>query len=431
VGQSQKKPNWGAGINRLNFCPLDIENPINRVLDVARQLPEALIVCDDDGILARLRRHSDECLKMQLHQDYPPVAYQGNELRTNEASYYIATSGSTGVPKLVKVPHDHTLPFVEWAVPFYRVDVGCRWAQFSSIGFDLSLVDFLIIACGTGTLISLSSQIDKLRPAKSIQKSRITHWHSVPSMIPYILKDDKDGHAASTCRLFTFCGEPLMRADAERIALRYPTARIVNTYGPTEGTLFCSFFEFETSGIAPADGSVPIGQPIPSWNFVLLPDGDTSRLIILSDYISEGYVGVKSPLFSTVGLFGRRIRAFDTGDYFRVIGSELYFSHRRDGMIKVNGNRIDLGEIESVAKRFDLVNPVAFVVEGSIALVVEGKEGSTEEVMSNLAKHLPRHSLPTWIRYVPAHPRTVNGKLDRRAIQDLFGDSNGRHSEPA
>jgi D-alanine--poly(phosphoribitol) ligase subunit 1 len=248
-------------------------------------------------------------------------------------------------------------------------------------------------------------------------------------MIPYILRDSREANADSTCRLFTFCGEPLMRVDADHLATRYPNARIVNTYGPTETTLFCSFFEYVTSDATVEDESVPIGRPMPSWNFVLLPDGDTLRLIILSDYISEGYAGMGSPLFSSVTLFGRQMRAFDTGDYFRMVGSNLHFSHRRDGMVKINGNRVDLGDIEAAAKRTDLVNPVAFVVGGSIALVVEGADRAASEVILNLSQYLPRHSLPTWVQFVEIHPRTITGKLDRRAIRDAFGDANERYPE--
>jgi non-ribosomal peptide synthetase component F len=91
-------------LNRLNFCPLDIENPIYRVLDVASQLPDALIICDEEGTLARLRHHTEKCFKIQVCSDHSPSEYKNDTGRTNEASYYIATSGSTGVPKLVKAP---------------------------------------------------------------------------------------------------------------------------------------------------------------------------------------------------------------------------------------------------------------------------------------------------------------------------------------
>jgi D-alanine--poly(phosphoribitol) ligase subunit 1 len=411
-------------LNRLNFCPLDIDNPIARVLDIAGQLAGSVILCDSDEMFVQLRGRTEHCLKIGLcFEDIKHTPADSEERPgVRDASYYIATSGSTGQPKLVQVVHDRTEPFLDWAIPFYRIDHTARWAQFSSMGFDLSLVDFLSCICGGGTLVSLSTRVDRLRPAKMVARNGITHWHSVPSMIPYFLREPRGEDRASSCRLFTFCGEPLMKEDADRLAERYPGARIINTYGPTEGTLFCSFFEYLRGDPSLAEASLPIGQPIASWNFVLLPEDGASRLVILSDNVSDGYAGLRAPQFETVNLFGRPMRAFDTGDYFRVAGTHLYFSHRKDAMVKINGNRIDLGEIEAAAKKSGLVNPVALVVGNAIALVAEGGAAATPEIMTELSRYLPRSSLPAAIQFVPSHPRTVNGKLDRRAIRDALGE---------
>ena len=153
-------------LNRLDFCPVDIDNPIQRVFDIADQLSGSVIVCDGDEALARLRKHTERCLKVEI--SFPGVERkQAKDVPGRDASYYIATSGSTGVPKLVQVPHDRTIAFLDWAIPFYEIDDSSRWGQFSSIGFDLSLVDFLAVICGGGTLISLSAQMDRIRPAKA------------------------------------------------------------------------------------------------------------------------------------------------------------------------------------------------------------------------------------------------------------------------
>ena len=192
------------------------------------------------------------------------------------------------------------------------------------------------------------------------------------------------------------------------------------------------------------EAGLPIGQPIPSWHFVLGPEGGWFRLVILSDYIAKGYVDVPSPQFATITLFGRQTGAFDTGDYFRRVGTQLHFSHRRDTMVKVHGVRIDLGEIEAAARRCGFLNPVALVVDDLIALTAEagpaqaeathpeegadirmtsttGASMSSTTAVEALSRHLPRTSLPAEIRLVPAQPRTISGKLDRRAIQQNFG----------
>ena len=403
-------------LHSLSFCPVDIGNPINRLLEIAGQLENSVIITDDELVDKELRKRGAACFRI-------PSSFNGIKSRPNleesdqrPARYFIATSGSTGVPKLVEVPHDRTIAFIKWAIQFYQINGECRWAQFSSIGFDLSLVDFLAVVCGGGTLVSLSSQVDRLRPAKTVERMKITHWHSVPSMIPYFLQEKAIADEKESCRVFSFCGEPFLKSHAELLAKRYPFARIVNTYGPTEGTLFCSYFEFRLDDRSITEPTLPIGQPIPSWNFVLLPEDEYSRLVIVSENIANGYVGQKSELFSSVTIFDREMRAYDTGDYFLFAGSHLYFSHRRDGMVKVNGTRIDLGEIELAASRVGLTNPVAIAKNNSIILAAEGATRPFLEVSAELAEFLPEIYLPSEIVFFESLPRTLNGKLDRRGI---------------
>jgi yersiniabactin nonribosomal peptide synthetase len=85
-------------------------------------------------------------------------------------------------------------------------------------------------------------------------------------------------------------------------------------------------------------------------------------------------------------------------------------------MIKVNGTRIDLGEIEAAASRIGLANPVAFARDNVIVLAAEGKARLLFEISTELAKFLPEMYLPKEIFFFDSLPRTLNGKLDRRGI---------------
>jgi D-alanine--poly(phosphoribitol) ligase subunit 1 len=407
-----------AFLYRVDFCPVDKSTPIARVHEIASQLRDPIIVTDNENARGELRAITSTAEIIVLGNDsaFSDDAAHPRHLE-RRAVYYIATSGSTGRPKLVRVPHDNTLPFVRWAGPFYGISAACRWGQFSSVGFDLSLVDFLSTLCFSGTLVALCSNVDRLRPALAISKGRISHWHSVPSMIPYFLADEAAFKGTEHSRLFTFCGEPLSTVDAGRLAAKYPGSRIVNTYGPTEATLFCSFYEFSAED--KSTSYAPIGTAIPGWNFVLRGGEQERRLVIVSDFIADGYEGLESDAFCELNLFGEKTRAFDTGDYFAIAGPHLYFSHRKDTMVKLSGNRVDLGEIEAVAREALLPNPIAIVHENSVVLFVEGESIDTTKAREFMDMRLPKYSIPRDLVFLDRLPRTVNGKIDRQRLKSL------------
>jgi D-alanine--poly(phosphoribitol) ligase subunit 1 len=430
VFNMQKSPFYYAAVtacfrHRISFCPIDFINPIERVADIATQFSDALLFSDESGRHSALKARGLNSILIDTNGRIVDINVRVTSLSARTAelypSYYIATSGSTGKPKVVSVPHDSTSDFVEWAVPFYQVDANTRWAQFSSIGFDLSLVDILTVLVGGGTLIILSSRLDRILPARAIQKSQITHWHSVPSVIPYILADTETKGQKSSCSLFTFCGEPLARIDVERLRVHFPLARIINTYGPTEGTLFCSFFECPQQELTSIAETVPIGAPIPGWYFVYLDDAHgSSRLIIVSNNIADGYFNQGSPSFRVIDFFGTPVKAFDTGDYFSRLGSSVYFSHRRDAMVKISGNRVDLGEVEAAAKKVGITNPIALYENGVLIVIGEGESQLVAEKRLSLSKLLPQYSIPSRICFNRVHPRTANGKIDRSAIRKEY-----------
>jgi D-alanine--poly(phosphoribitol) ligase subunit 1 len=411
----------GCFVHKISFCPVDLVNPIERIAEIAAQFHGCVVVSDEAERHAALKARGLNSILIDTNglilDTNVRRARPSSQTAEQRPSYYIATSGSTGKPKVVKVPHQNTRDFIDWAVAFYQVDALTRWAQFSSIGFDLSLVDILTVLTGGGTLVVLSSRLDRIRPAQVIQRSRITHWHSVPSVIPYILAETEAVAQESSCRLFTFCGEPLAKIDVERLRRRYPLSRIVNTYGPTEGTLFCSFFECADRESSYAAATVPIGEPIPGWYFVFLDESDGSRLILVSNNVADGYVEQDSDNFRLVDFFGTAVKAFDTGDYFLRIGSSAHFSHRRDGMVKISGNRVDLGEVEAAAKKVGITNPIALYEGGALIVVGEGESHDVAEQREALARLLPTYSIPNKISFNRIHPRTANGKIDRSAIR--------------
>ncbi len=405
-----------ALLARRDFCPVDAAQPVERVIRIAQELRDPLVLVDDKQTAEEIRVHGIDCRVVAELVEPLDKQLAPQELPSEATPhYYIATSGSTGRPKLVQVRHDATCAFTAWAIPFYRVNGSTRWAQFSSIGFDLTLVDVLTVLLGGGTLVAVTTEAERLRPDRFLIEHKISHWHSVPTMIPYLTRRRERTAPAVEC--FTFCGEPLLKSHCESLRQLAPQARVINTYGPTEGTLFCSFHEVGAGDLATsAPAAISIGQAIPGWNFVFLADESGLQLFLLGEHLAEGYLNSRADAFQAVEVQGREVGCFRTGDYFDLHGARYYFSHRRDGLVKVGGNRVDLGEVADACRRSGIDQPVLVHVNGEIVLCSEGAELDGRALVAALKERLPAYAIPRRIISMPTLPRNSNGKVDRQQL---------------
>ncbi|MFF5182136.1 AMP-binding protein [Micromonospora sp. NPDC000316] len=424
-----KSPLYYAAILRclvlgLPFCCLDEATPLPRIREVCRQLERPLILGDITSPSEPLSGIPTLSSKVVS----PKSLHLNPSGDSEDAHYYIATSGSTGTPKLIRGRQSALAGFVDWAIPFYRVDVDTRWAQFSSTGFDLTLVDIVTVLSAGGRLVALSSRFDRLLPSHAIERFDITHWHSVPSAIPFLVASHGQGITKSP-EVFTFCGEPLYREPTAQLRSIYPEARIINTYGPTEGTLF--FMAHEVTAEDLEYESMPLGKPIPGWEILLKP-GDTYgelECIIISDRIAAGYVEGPGKEFGYCTIEGRQTRTFQTGDILHLKDSKLFFTRRGDRMVKIKGERVDLGEIEAIARLAGASNPVAFKDGEHLHLVFEELNDAPKpaRIRATFSEHLPEWLHPSLISSLPSLPRNANGKINRTRISlDLGRYGNGK-----
>ena len=135
-----------------SFCPVDRVNPPARVRQICEQLDGAVLVTDDDLGAAAWRDAGIDVIDVA---DPSLAGIAPTTAGHVPGRYYISTSGSTGTPKLVEVRHDAVVPIVEWAVPYFDIRPGDRWAQFSSIGFDLSIADAVFAWSAGAALVGI------------------------------------------------------------------------------------------------------------------------------------------------------------------------------------------------------------------------------------------------------------------------------------
>lgn len=401
-------------IRQLPFCCVDEDTPSRRIREVCQQLGTPVLL----GTISDLVL-SGEVVALSPGEISPSKCPLKGGTDNPDAPYYIATSGSTGSPKLIRGRQASLAHFAEWSIPFYGVSNATRWAQFSSTGFDLTLVDIVTVLPAGGALVALHSKFDRLVPTLAIKRFGVTHWHSVPSAIPHLLATPKSSDETKHAIVFTFCGEPLFPQPTASLMAAYPGARIVNTYGPTEGTLF--FMAHEVTSQDLQYETIPLGSPIPGWNMILHPSStyDELECTICSDLIAFGYLGAGNEKFGSIQIDGQATRVFRTGDLLCVRDNRIFFVRRNDRMVKISGLRVDLAEIEALARSAGVANPVAFKDGRYLHLAYEKtmENPAQSEIVRAYGERLPLQLVPTLFSEVAVLPRSLNGKINHQDIQ--------------
>ncbi|MFD4910350.1 non-ribosomal peptide synthetase [Kitasatospora purpeofusca] len=358
-----------------------------------------------------------------------------------DTAYIIYTSGSTGTPKGVAVRHAGCVAML---AEMDRVLEGCDLsgvAAASSVCFDMSVMEIFNALCRGGSLVLVESAVHL---AESRYADRITHLNMVPSVMNGLLDA---GALPPNVRSVVFGGEALRRKLVDRTYRETGAERVFNAYGPTEGTVFCSF------GPVPAEGTEEptIGPPTSTARvYVLdeelrrLPAGEAGELFLGGVGLAHGYVNrprtTAERFLPDPFLAGERM--YRTGDLVRFTeDGELRFLGRTDHQVKLRGYRIELEEVEARLTGCPEVREAAVVVRGNrlVGYVVptsgvpeqDGPEADPtapagprldaalqRAVTARLAAGLPDYMVPATVVVLPALPLGPGGKLDRGALPE-------------
>ncbi|KYF91084.1 hypothetical protein BE20_36960 [Sorangium cellulosum] len=441
------------------FAPLDPAWPDARLvatLDIVR--PSALVVAPDQvGRALRLvaamtvpcrvlavEGTASAGLRFRVAATSDAAPRQHNEPGATweeDSLYLVNTSGSTGSPNAVEGAHRSLAQFIDWQARTFDVGEDCRVAQLAPTTFDVSLRDIFLPLCTGGTLFipSASVRYHPVHFPRWVAQHGVDLVHSVPSVFKLVAEVSRNsaklrGSFASVKKLF-LSGERLYSEDAEKIyGDLAPEAQMINFYGPSEGTLIKAYF------LVPRDvGSlgvdvVPLGTPMEGCEIHVVDEGGgVGEIVFESEFLAKGYYRnpeLTAKKFSSAARPGApRLRVYRTGDIgFKDERGVLHFRGRRDHQIKINGNRIELGEVEHYVRRISGVRDAVVVatearrgVDPTMLCVYLSDRGLEEgQVSARLRAVLPPYMVPTNIRRADELPLLANGKVDRKQILDRF-----------
>ena len=354
----------------------------------------------------------------------PPPA----EPLPGDLAYLLHTSGSTGEPKGVRVPHRGVHNRIAWMQDAHPIGPGDRVLQKTPYGFDVAVWEFFW-PLTTGAAIVVTAPDGHRDPHhlhRVLTDRGVTTAHFVPTMLGRFL-DAVTGPLPGLRRVFC-SGEALPPDTAERFLAAWPHVELHNLYGPTEASIDVTAWRCR-----PGDASVPIGLPIAGTRAHVLdarlrpaPVGIPGELYLAGTGLAEGYhrrPGLTATRF-VADPHGDRPggRLYATGDLVRRrADGVLEFLGRTDRQVKLRGHRIEPGEIEHAITRHPGVRQCAVVLrhepedDGArgeyLAAYLVG-DADPAEVRKHLAGRLPTPMLPTAYVVLPELPVTHSGKLD-------------------
>lgn len=359
----------------------------------------------------------------------------GLEPRGDGAAYVIHTSGSTGTPKGVVVTHAGIANRVDWAVRGQGLTASDRVLQKTSLTFDAAGWEiFAPLVCGgTVVLAPPGAERDPAALLGAVAEFDVTVLQVVPSILRALVAED-GWDRCTHLRLLSVAGEPLHAELVQRFLELVPVAddvEVWNTYGPTECAIDVTAYRFDPQQ---RSGPVPIGRPIPGMRVLVADDrGDPVEIGVSGELfaggagVARGYLGRPG---RTAGSFvpdphgpaGSRL--YRTGDLVRWReNGYLEYCGRVDEQVKVNGVRIEPGEIEAALSAHPGVRGVTVVpftaADGAARLVAYYETTGQHDIgdlRGYLGDRLPASHLPSAFVAMDHLPRLASGKIDRGAL---------------
>jgi D-alanine--poly(phosphoribitol) ligase subunit 1 len=424
------------------YVPLHPKNPDDRNKTIIREADIDLVLATDAGC----RDFAAYGLPFRVLATDPgpgagdaeegsgtAVATVQKEWSGDDLLYILFTSGSTGVPKGVPITYRNVQVFIDsYNLLGFECDASDRFLQMFDLTFDVSIASYLIpLLLGACVYTVPAEGIKYMNVFKLLQKYEISFASIVPSIINYL----QPYFGEIRLPRLKYC---ILTAEASNVKVVnewlgcMPNGQIVNLYGPTEGTIWCTGYIFDPQRIKAYNDMLIIGKPFRNVEILILDEdgkevaqGQKGEFFICSGQVTPGYINNEELNRSAFMVWNGR-RYYKTGDVcYLDEDSDLYYCGRADHQVKIQGFRIELSEIEVVARELFALNTAAVVYKNALGvpqlgLFLERYSGEVERVKTSLESKLPYYMIPSSIQVIENLPYNNSGKIDRVSLVKLF-----------
>jgi amino acid adenylation domain-containing protein/non-ribosomal peptide synthase protein (TIGR01720 family) len=427
------------------YVPVDSGYPADRIRFVLEDLRPSLVLLEERFVsLAKSLNIPHLTIDMlQSQPDHCLCSFTGVIQDAGHEAYILYTSGSSGTPKGVIATHGNLDHFFGQVVHDYCAEAPLSLPFIASNAFDISLFQLMTpLASGGVSIIAGKDQLQDMQVFHSLL-AKATAIDAVPALYHSLLEyRESQGLKQQWPGIKrVFIGGDSIPADLLcRLSTVFAHAVITVTYGPTEGTIFCTYRDYAPVALPRASNGSIIGRPLPgSIVYILgsdrqlLPRGWDGELCIGGASVTKGYYGlpeltsekyIPDPYNPGALLYRSGDRGRWTADGY------IEFRGRIDNQVKIRGHRVELTEIEHVLMQSGRVKQGVVLAKkddngnnGLMGYVVPEGPFDRESIVGFLLGRLPEYMVPQkWVK-LEAMPLTANGKLDKKTLLQLEPDT--------
>ncbi|MCG5445421.1 amino acid adenylation domain-containing protein [Micromonospora sp. NIE79] len=407
------------------YCPVEASLPAERIRTLVNACASG-VVLTESSVRVRDVDSLDVDLVAPADDPLPPPSGDGSSL-----AYVIYTSGSTGTPKGVMIEHGAALNTVVDINRRIRLEPDDRVFAISSLSFDLSVWDvFGTLAAGAALVLpAASARPDPEAWLLAARRHGATVWNSVPALAE-LLVEVAAGRDVPPLRAILLSGDWIPLPLPDRLRALWPAARVIAMGGATEASIWSNIFE--VGAVDPEWRSIPYGRPLRNQTMTVRDHRLNVRAPWATGAIYIGGVGVARGYAGDAERTAEKFvhdpatgdRLYATGDLGRYWpDGTIEFLGRADRQVKIQGFRVEPGEIEAVVRELAGVRECVVAAEGTpggrmrLVAVVVPEDGASLDVAAHIRARLPHYMVPARIAVVPELPLTANGKVDISAAR--------------
>jgi amino acid adenylation domain-containing protein len=365
------------------------------------------------------------------------------EQDAERAAYICFTSGTSGEPKAVAVPHRAVTRIVH-GKQYVQLSERDVFLNISPLSFDGSVFEvWSPLSRGARLVLMPDGAFSLEQVAERLTGEKVSIIFITTQLFNALV--DKKMDALMGVSQILFGGEKASAAHVRRLLERGYPGKVSNIYGPTETAVFAASHLIDARHPERYQDSVPIGQALDDTSLVILnrnqglaPIGVAGEVAIGGPGVASGYLNapeLTQARFRTLRFEGLGDGRFYLSGDIGMVDEEgqLHYVGRRDRQVKVSGFRIELDEVEAVIARAPGVRGCYCLVDGAlVAYVAHGGDASAEAAIRAHARtHLPKYMVPQHFVFMEQLPLGKTGKVDAKLLPAVGSVASGEGSAPA